>query len=160
MGVAGVGKTTIGSLVAKKLAWKFIDADDFHSEQNVSKMRQGTPLTDSDREGWLQDIALELQKFEKNNINVVLACSALKESYRKIITNSSSNLYWVFLKGSFELISTRLSSRVDHFMSPMLLKSQFNALEEPADALVVDSSLPPEEIISIIEKLVMLGNPK
>lgn len=151
-GVAGVGKTTVGALLAQKLSWQFIDADDFHPESNISKMRQGIPLTDEDREEWLKNISAELSKKEKEVINVVLACSALKESYRKKIISVSKNILWVFLEGSFELISKRLINRTNHFMPPGLLQSQFDILEVPTNALIIDSSLSPDQIISVIEK--------
>ncbi|MCI0612214.1 gluconokinase [bacterium] len=153
-GVTGSGKTTIGKLLAQKKAWKFLDADDFHPKRNIQKMRKGVPLTDDDRDPWLNSIAITLRKCEKNKTHTVLACSALKETYRNKISEASKDIRWVLLHGSFESISKRLLNRSDHFMSPQLLQSQFDILEIPKNATIIDSELPPDKIVEEIEKAI------
>ncbi len=146
MGVSGSGKTTIGELLAAKTGFSFYDADDFHSQKNKDKMKAAIPLTDEDRWPWLESI----HSFVKTAIaekSVIVACSALKEIYRKILCEGiESSCNWIFLKGDFEKIAERLKNRHGHYMSPALLQSQFNTLELPANAIVVDISLSPEEI--------------
>jgi len=148
MGVSGSGKTTIGSLLAKELNCKFYDADDFHSETNKEKMSKGIPLTDKDRVSWLSALQ-NLMQTEKASF--VLACSALKETYRDIL-NIHEQVKFVYLKGSFEQIEQRLSERENHYMPVKLLQSQFDTLEEPKDVLTIDISNMPETIIQIIRK--------
>jgi gluconokinase len=148
MGVSGSGKTTIGSLLAKKLNWKFYDADDFHSKTNQEKMSQGIALTDEDRSTWLNSLQSLIQN-EKDSF--VLACSALKETYRSLL-KTNEGVHYVYLKGSFEQIELRLSGRKNHYMPVKLLQSQFDALEEPKDALIIDISKTPQEIIRVIRK--------
>lgn len=148
MGVSGSGKTTIGSLLAKELNIKFYDADDFHSESNKEKMSKGIALTDKDRASWLSALQ-NLMQTEKASF--VLACSALKETYRDIL-NIHEQVKFVYLKGSFEQIEQRLSERENHYMPVTLLQSQFDALEEPKDVLTIDISNTPETIIQIIRK--------
>lgn len=148
MGVSGSGKTTIGSLLAKELNWKFYDADDFHPQSNKDKMSAGIPLTDEDRASWLQALQ-ELIRLKAEPF--VLACSALKEKYRNYL-RINEQIKVVYLKGSFEQIEERLSERKNHYMPVKLLQSQFDALEEPQDALIVDISHTPQEIIQIIRK--------
>ena len=148
MGVSGSGKTTIGSLLAKELNLKFYDADDFHSQANQKKMSQGIALTDEDRSTWLNALQSLIQT-EKDSF--VLACSALKESYRNFL-KINEQVQFVYLKGSFEQIEQRLSERKNHYMPVKLLRSQFEALEEPKEALIIDISKTPEEIIQVIRK--------
>lgn len=153
MGVSGCGKTTIGKMLAHKLKAQFYDADDFHPIKNVKKMAAGIPLTDEDRKPWLETLNYNLQKLQENS-DVVLACSALKESYRKILKNGLKELKWVFLSGSQDIIDHRMKNRKDHFMHPELLQSQFLDLEEPVYAIKVDVSDNPELITNqIIEKI-------
>ena len=143
MGVVGAGKTTVGSLLAQKLGWHFADADDFHSTANVEKIRRGIPLDDSDRAPWLA--ALRGQ-------NAIMACSALKRKYRDALR--ADGVSFVYLKGDYELIEQRLQARAGHFASDSILKSQFEHLEEPADAITVEVNKSPDAIVSeIIDKL-------
>lgn len=158
MGVSGVGKTTVGKLLAAELGWPFFDADDFHSSANVRKMRSGIALTDADREGWLEALAAHIARLERCGTSAVIACSALKQTYRKRLrgavdaTGSAPAVRFVYLKGSPNLIRERLASRAHHFMSPTLLASQFAALEEPATALTVDVAAPPAAIVRRIRE--------
>lgn len=136
MGVSGAGKTTIGAALARQLGWRFIDADDHHPPGNVAKMAGGVPLTDADREPWLDALNGLLKKCD----NAVLACSALKQSYRDRLTAALPDVRLVFLKGTFELIASRLARRQHRYMPPSLLHSQFQALEPPEKAIAVDVS--------------------
>src|SRR5277367_5963405 len=141
MGVSGSGKTTVGSMLAKRIDFEFVDGDDFHSEANKAKMHSGQPLTDEDRQPWLETIALKIKTWLSDQHNVVLACSALKESYRRVlIGDSAARVPIVFLEGSFELFHERLKRRNHPFMNQALLQSQFDTLEKPADAIYVDAS--------------------
>jgi gluconokinase len=150
MGVSGSGKTTVGKLLAKELGWEFLEADDFHPPANIDKMRRGIPLDDADRDPWLTAMAEALEARAEAGKSAVLACSALKHAYRKRL-RVSPDVRFVYLKGTFEEIESRLDDRRDHFFSPELLESQFAALEEPRDAIVVDISDPPEMIVQQIE---------
>ena len=145
MGVSGCGKTTVGRALAEKLNATFLDADDFHHEANVARMRAGTPLNDDDRAPWLATLNHELQTRSERNEQVVLACSALKISYRIAISTQLSQVHWIFLDGSFELIAARLRERPNHYMPESLLRSQFDALERPADAIIVSIELSRDE---------------
>ena len=150
MGVSGSGKSTIGKLLAKKLTIPFFDADDYHSDNNIQKMTSGIPLTDADRTHWLHD--LNLLAVKQNN-GAVIACSALKEKYRVHLIKGIQKQYFIFLNGSFELISERLKNRGAHFMSADLLQSQFNSLEIPTNGITVDINNTTEEIVNaILEK--------
>lgn len=151
MGVSGSGKTTIGLLLADSLHWEFRDADAFHSPANIEKMRLGIPLSDADRIPWLQALQRAIAQWLQENKNVVLACSALKANYRQFLSLDSDRVKLVYLKGSFEVIQNRLQERHNHFMSEKLLKSQFDALEEPPDAIYVDVSEPPEMIMDYLK---------
>lgn len=149
MGVSGSGKTTIGILLAKALHIPFFDGDDFHSKENVAKMASGHPLTDADRQGWLN----RLNELAKENIQkgAVIVCSALKESYREVLSSAiESRVTWIFLKGSFKLISDRLHQRKGHFMPSKLLQSQFNTLQVPDNALTINVAPKPEIIVEEI----------
>lgn len=137
MGVCGCGKTTIGEALAQALAWPFFDADDFHPQANVAKMASGQPLTDADRWPWLDRIAEEMHGVLARGGNAVLACSALKDAYRKRLQRAG-DVRIVYLKGDQPTIAARLAERQHKYMPASLLPSQFAALEEPADALVVD----------------------
>ncbi|MBJ6368975.1 gluconokinase [Snuella sedimenti] len=148
MGVSGCGKTTIGKLLSKRLKLPFFDADNFHSQENINKMKQGVALNDTDRLPWLETLSKALQKWSETS-GVVLACSALKENYRTILS-SKAYVTWVYLSGSFDLIFSRMQQREGHFMKADLLKSQFNDLEIPKYGVHIDISHPPETIINTI----------
>jgi gluconokinase len=152
MGVAGSGKTTVGEALARRLGWYFYDADTFHPAENVAKMANGTPLTDSDRAPWLAALHALISASLKENRPPILACSALKESYRQQLLEGNKGALIVYLKGSYELIWSRIAAREDHYMKPNMLKSQFETLEEPTNALAFDVSLPVEEIVEGIVK--------
>lgn len=154
MGVSGCGKTTVGEKLVASLGWEFGDADDFHPRENIEKMRRGMALDDTDRLPWLQKMQDVIKQRLSENRNLVLTCSALKASYRQILLVNRESVKLVYLKGSFKLIEQRLKQRQNHFMDEKLLKSQFDTLEEPADAIVVDISQSIEIIVKeIIEKL-------
>ena len=149
MGVAGSGKTTIGKLLAENLGWQFFDADEFHSAGNVAKMKSGIPLTDADRRPWLERLRRTIRETLKKGESGVLACSALKQSYRRILL-IDERVQLVYLKGDHDLIQARLQQRSNHFMNPELLRSQFESLEEPTEGLRVDIRLSPAEIVQVI----------
>jgi gluconokinase len=129
-GVAGVGKTTVGQLLAEELSWEFYDADDFHPTGNIDKMRRGIPLTDKDREPWLERQRHLIEHCIKAGINAVFACSALKKAYRDRL-RVSEDVNFVFLRGSRARIAAQLQERRAHFVDPAILGSQFDDLEEP-----------------------------
>jgi gluconokinase len=150
MGVSGSGKTTIGRALAAALHWSFSDADDFHSPANVEKMKKGIPLSDEDREPWLRTIRGAIEQWRCDESGHVLACSALKGSYRDILGQNDPDVKFVYLQGAFDVISQRLKERKSHFFNPALLRSQFDALETPEGALIVEVSKEPQEIIRAI----------
>src|SRR5687767_9940460 len=150
MGVSGSGKTTIGKALASKLGWDFYDADDFHPPENITKMEQGIPLNDSDRAPWLASLHDLIESYLARNRPAVLACSALKERYRQKLLEGNHGVQLIYLKGSYELLWSRMSARTDHYMKPEMLQSQFEALEEPAHAIVIDVSHSVEEIVQEI----------
>ncbi len=148
MGVAGSGKTTIGKLLTEKIGFQFADADDFHPKSNIDKMATGTPLTDDDRLPWLE--RLRDLCAEKKNTGLVLACSALKEKYRQILAaKTGSDLQWVYLHGDTAVIAERMKQR-NHFMPATLLKSQFDALEPPENAIRLEILNPPEVLVGLV----------
>jgi gluconokinase len=147
MGVTGSGKTTVGKLLAQRLTWDFLDADDFHTAENRAKMHKAIPLTDADRAPWLAAIHDELLRRNDAGHNVILACSALKQEYRNTLA-AGLILTIVFLRGTREQIHCNLSRpRAGHFADESLVPSQLAVLEEPANALVEDISQTPEEIV-------------
>jgi gluconokinase len=160
MGVSGSGKTTIGQALAAALHWSFSDADEFHSPANVEKMKHGIPLTDEDREPWLQSLRAAIVRWKRGEDGHVLACSALKGGYREILGQNDPEVKFVYLQGGFDFISQRLRERKSHFFNPALLRSQFDALENPKDALVVDVSKEPQEIVSTILGAIKPGTNK
>jgi gluconokinase len=154
MGVTGSGKTTVGTLLARKLGWSFADADDFHSEENKTKMAHGIPLTDADRAPWLAALRQAIENWESETKNVVLACSALKRSYRNQLRTpeeqKSEVVCFVYLKGDYDLICSRLRARHGHFATESLLKGQFTDLEDPEDAVTISINTTPEQIVAEI----------
>lgn len=156
MGVTGSGKTTVGKLLAQRLGWPFLDADDFHPAENIEKMMHGVPLTDQDREPWLVAIHAQLLKCAAKNQDAVLACSALKQSYRERLA-SGVELQICYLKGTYSEIAGRLQSRTGHFAGEAILAGQFADLEEPRDAFVLPVSNTPEEIVQDALRKLRLG---
>jgi gluconokinase len=150
MGVSGSGKTSVGKALAEHLGWEFYDADDFHPPANVAKMANGIPLDDSDRAPWLAALHDLIASSLEENRPAVLACSALKERYRQQLADGHEEVQIVYLKGSYDLIWSRMQQRDDHYMKPHMLKSQFDALEEPEHALQVNIGLPLNEIVQQI----------
>ncbi len=152
MGVSGAGKTTIGTLLARRLGWRFQDADGYHPPGNIAKMEGGVPLDDSDRQPWLMRLRHEVIDQALSGDPAVLACSALKASYRLSLGIGEPGIAGVFLVGDPETLATRLASRTGHYMGPEMLGSQFGALEvpSPAEALYIAADLPPEEILDRI----------
>jgi gluconokinase len=151
-GVAGSGKTTVSRSLAQELSWKFYEADELHPKSNIEKMRQGIPLTDMDRWPWLERLRELLRESIARKENVILACSALKEKYREYL-QISDEIKWVYLKGEYQLIADRLQRRRGHFMNPILLRSQFEILEEPkGDAIIVDIDATPTKIVQTIRE--------
>jgi gluconokinase len=153
MGVSGSGKTVIGAALARALGVEFVEGDAYHSAENVRRMASGIPLTDDDRAEWLDFLAARLSEAKKAGTGLVLACSALKRSYRDILRAGAGGLRFVFLKGERELIAERLVGRRGHFMPPSLLDSQLATLEEPSpdeDAWVCDIRQPPEDIVAAL----------
>jgi gluconokinase len=150
MGVTGSGKTTVGRALAEALGAAFLDADDYHPPANVAKMRAGTPLTDEDRRPWLARLNEVLREHAARGAAVVLACSALKASYRAVLLQDLPGARLVYLRGTRETIAARLAARKGHYMNPALLDSQFAALEEPADAIAVDIEGESREVVAAI----------
>jgi 6-phosphogluconolactonase len=149
MGVSGSGKTTIGMRLAEALGCAFLDADVLHPDANVDAMKNGRALTDADREPWLTAIHARLRDHFDRGQPLVVACSALKHSYRRVLSHGIS-VTWVYLKGNPEVIRRRLDRRTNHFMPSALLDSQIRTLEEPVDAITVDIALPPDEMVGKI----------
>lgn len=150
MGVSGSGKTSVGQTLAARLGWAFHDADDFHPEENVSKMSRGQPLTDRDREPWLEALNQLIAKHLREGLSLVLACSALKEKYRQHLAKGhEAKTTFVYLEGDFETIYTRMLAR-QHFMKPDMLRSQFDTLEKPNNAIVVDIRQTRDEVVADI----------
>jgi gluconokinase len=151
MGPTGSGKTTIGSLLARELGWQFADGDSFHSAANIQKMSHGIALDEQDRTPWLKSIHDAMVGWVAEGKNVVLACSALKRLYRDELYHGPE-VRLIYLKGSYELISRRLAARHGHFAGQAILADQFAILQEPEDAIIVDVSGSPEEIVAEIRK--------
>jgi len=148
MGVVGSGKTTVGKLLAMELGWKFADADDFHSPASIEKIRRGVSLDNHDRAPWLSALRNAIEQWSAAKQNAVLACSALKRSCRDQLR--AGPVQFVYLKGSYELILSRLRSRHGHFASESILASQFADIEEPDDAITVAVDQTPEAIAAKI----------
>jgi gluconokinase len=150
MGVEGSGKTTLGRILAAALGCAFYDADDFHSARAKRMMAAGQPLTDADRRPWLGALRGLIEDNLRAGRRMVLACSALKQSYRDLLAVDARRVKFVFLRGSIELIRRRLRERSGHFAGEALLPSQFETLEEPRDAVIVDVAPPPAQVVAAI----------
>lgn len=150
MGVSGVGKTTIGRRLAADLGWAFYEGDDFHSPENVEKMSRGIPLTDEDRQPWLRSLRNVIEGCLAKEEDAVLACSALKSSYRKTLRGDHPEVVFVHLQADPSVIAGRLARRTGHYAKRSLLESQLATLEQPEHALEVDASGTPEEIVQEI----------
>ena len=149
MGVSGSGKTTTGRLLSSQLSWRFYDADDFHSPDNIRKMAAGVALTDEDRAPWLRQLHQFISDHNERGENGVLACSALKQAYRWILC-ADTDVALVYLKAQRDLIRSRLQSRRGHYMPESLIESQFRDLEEPAEGVIVDAAGSPEQTVAAI----------
>jgi gluconokinase len=155
MGVTGSGKTTVGTLLARQLGWSFADADDFHSDANKQKIHAGIALTDADRAPWITALHDQIVKWITQKQNAVLACSALKDEYREELSAGpeiAPQVKFVYLKGSYDLIRERLLQRHGHFADEHILASQFETLEEPKNALIVDIAAPPADLVAQIRQ--------
>jgi gluconokinase len=151
MGVSGSGKTTIGQMLSAQLNWPFVDGDSLHSPANIAKMAAGIPLTDDDRAPWLQSIHAVMEGWRIQQKNGIIASSALKEKYRKILL-TRPEIKLVYLRGAYDLIYSRMQHRPGHYMKAEMLQSQFASLEEPKDAIVIDIGPAPEVIVSTIRQ--------
>jgi gluconokinase len=153
-GVSGAGKTTIGKLLAQELGWHFYEGDDFHSQANIDKMHAGVALTDEDRWPWLEKLREQIERSLAAGENAVLACSALKRSYRQCLRVGDA-VKFVYLRGSYELVANQMRGRHGHFMNPELLKTQFATLEEPEPVegvIVVELGRTPPELVEEIRR--------
>lgn len=157
MGVSGVGKTTIGTLLAERLGWGYAEGDSYHPPANVAKMRAGTPLDDADRAPWLTAIAADIDRWRAAGQGMVVACSALKRSYRDILIGGRPDVRLVRLAGDEALIRARMETRTDHYMPPSLLSSQLATLQPPGDdeeAITVNVTCSPQACVAqILEAL-------
>jgi gluconokinase len=151
MGVSGCGKTTVGRLLAQRLGWIFHEGDEFHSAANIAKMSEGTPLTDGDRWPWLAAIKQEIGRCIASGSNAVIACSALRGTYRSYLAAGVPELRFVYLRGDAPTILDRMKSRESHYMKSGMLDSQIASLEEPSDAIDVDIRNSPDAIVTHIE---------
>jgi len=157
MGVSGSGKSTVGRALAERVGWDFCDADDHHPASNVAKMSAGEPLSDGDREPWLERLVEVMDGYSRRGEPLVLVCSALRSSFRdRLLRGGSAEL--VFLAGDRDLIAKRMETRQGHFMSHEMIDSQFAALEEPEDALVIDVSQDVHTIVTTIVRELHLDN--
>ena len=149
MGVSGAGKSLIGEMLAERLSCSYTDGDAFHSAANKEKMHHGIPLTDDDRWPWLRTIRAAIEEKQRAGETAVFTCSSLKRSYRDVLRGTDTDVRFVYLKGSFEVLQERLKSRTGHFFDPSLLKSQLDTLEEPGpdEAIEVSIELTPEQIV-------------
>jgi gluconokinase len=159
MGVSGSGKTTIGQSLSRSLGWPFYDADDFHPPANVERMRRGIALTDEERQPWLAALARLIEETLGAEQSLVLACSALKAAYREALMPRGANaddVRFVYLRVPAEVAAARISNRRGHFMPASLVPSQFAALEEPADATVINATQSPDAIVAEIRRTLSL----
>ena len=154
-GVSGSGKTTVGKALARDLGWRFYEGDEFHSTANIEKMRRGEPLTDDDRTPWLEKLRSVIQSALENGQNGILACSALRRSYRARL-RVSDRVIFIHLAAPPDVIQHRLKRRSGHFMNPLLLQSQLAALEPPRSGITLDASQPPAFLVQRIRELLHL----
>ena len=153
MGVSGSGKTTVAKAVSNKFGWKYYEGDEYHPAENVEKMKNWIPLNDEDRLPWLLSLRKVVEEAISKRENIVISCSALKEAYRKIL-KVSEEVKFIYLKGSYDLIRKRMEERIPHFFKPEMLKSQFDVLKEPQQAIEIDISKSSESIIGdLIDKI-------
>jgi gluconokinase len=157
MGVSGSGKSTVGTLFAKKTGAIFFEGDEFHPPENIEKMRRGMPLTDGDRTKWLGTLREIITRSLGRGAFTVIACSALKAAYRDVLQQGDARIQFVYLTGSRALIAERLGARKNHFMPPKLLDSQLATLEPPVDALTFSCEKSPEEIVTALLQVLGLG---
>jgi gluconokinase len=150
MGVSGAGKTAVGELLAERLGWALVDGDDLHPASNIRKMTAGVPLTDEDRFPWLQKIRDAIVEHSRSGRSAIVACSALKESYRKLLLQGQLDTRLVYLRGTPAVLERRLGERRGHFFDPNLLTSQLETMEEPKDALVVDVDAELEAVVEAV----------
>jgi gluconokinase len=152
MGVSGSGKSTIGKSLAEELGWPFYDGDDFHPAANIEKMANGIALTDADRADWLTALAQLIRDLHNTGKSGILACSALKQAYRATLQQNIPDVQFVYLRGSYDLILKRLQARTGHYMRPELLRSQFETMEEPGQAMILDIAQPPDVLVRQIRQ--------
>jgi len=150
IGVAGSGKTTIGRALARQLAWRFVEGDDYHSPESIAKMRDGTPLNDSDRLPWLARLHAVAAAAIDRREHAVIACSALKQRYRDLLRGTLRGVRFVYLKTDEPTLRARLEQRRQHFAGPKLLASQLADLEEPGDALTIDATSASDDIVKAV----------
>lgn len=155
MGVSGSGKSLVGAAFAHALGVDFVEGDQYHSAENVRRMAAGVPLTDDDRAGWLRSLAAVIAEARERGAGLVVACSALKRSYRDVLRTGAPDLRFIFLRGERGLIAERLAGRRGHFMPPSLLDSQLSTLEEPSPderAWLCDVGESPQSIVAALVK--------
>jgi gluconokinase len=151
MGPAGAGKTTVGRRLSEQLRWAFLDGDALHASESIARMARGLPLTEEDRGPWLDALKRAIAEWVASGINGIVACSLLKQAHRSIVLSGfTRQVKLVFLRASHELLEQRLKARTGHFAGVALLNSQLAILEEPSDALVLDASHPPEDLVRSI----------
>ena len=153
MGVAGSGKTTIGTLLAEAIGWTFFDGDDFHPEENIKRMRHGVALTDNDREIWLDRLHNLVRGLNNRGESAILAFSALRRAYRERVADGIDELRYVYLNGDPALLKQRVNERKGHYFGADLLESQFETLEEPEGIAMVDVTGEPEEVVARVRKV-------
>ena len=146
-GVAGSGKSTLGRAFAAALGWPFHDADDLHTPEDVAQMARGERLTEAQRQPWLRRVRGVVEGAVHAGANAVVACSALREPYRRLLSDGLPEVRFIFLEVDEQLARARVSSRATHFAGPSLVPSQFAVLEPPADALTLNAALPVDELV-------------
>jgi gluconokinase len=154
MGISGSGKSTVGALAAQRLGWKFLDGDDYHPQANIEKMRNGTPLTDEDRAPWLERIHQVILEQLASHTPTIIACSALKEAYRKILIKNLNDIAFVHLQISYETVLSRLQQRKGHFFPKDLVTSQLSTLETPHHVIMLDANQPLEKVTDLLSQSV------